>query len=124
MGSVNLFSGTLEGGGAAPVFRSPDLGEVTLPASIEGAAAGPAEIAFRPHAIALAPGNVAPPPGSLGLTGVVEDGEFLGEFMRYDIRVGRTLVMADQPHAWGGERLAAGSPVTLCVPAHEVRVIR
>ena len=116
VGSVNLFDGTLEG----RVFRSAALGELPLPASIDAAGSGPAQIAFRPHAVTL---GGAPTEG-LRLDGVVEDGEFLGEFMRYEVRVGNALVVADQPHAWGSERLAAGARVSLSIPGREVRLIR
>jgi iron(III) transport system ATP-binding protein len=124
VGSVNLFEGSIEPAGAARVFRSAALGEVALPASMEAPASGPVEIAFRPHAVALVPGGGVAAEDALRLDGVVEDGEFLGEFMRYEVRVGSARVIADQPHAWGVERLAHGVPVRLMVPAREVRIIR
>jgi iron(III) transport system ATP-binding protein len=75
--------------------------------------------AFRPHAVSF--GGEAP--GGLELDGVVEGGEFLGEFMRYEVRVGDALIIADQPHLRGRELLAKGTRVRMCVPAGEVRVI-
>jgi iron(III) transport system ATP-binding protein len=123
VGSVNLFEGSIEPAGAARVFRSASLGDVALPASVEAPASGPVEIAFRPHAVALGSEGSSVAADAIRLDGVVEDGEFLGEFMRYEVRVGNAHVVADQPHAWGGERLAAGVPVRLVVPAREVRVI-
>jgi iron(III) transport system ATP-binding protein len=124
VGSVNLFEGTIEPAGTGRVFRSAALGEVALPASVEAPASGPVEIAFRPHAIALAAEGSIAPADAVRLDGVVEDGEFLGEFMRYELRVGNARVIADHPHAWGSERLAHGAPVRLAVPAREIRVIR
>ena len=123
VGSVNLFEGTIERDGGAAVLRSAGLGTVPLPANFVPDAAARVEIAFRPHVVALAPGEGAVTPGALHLAGVVEDGEFLGEFMRYEVRVGSALVIADQPHSWGGERLAPGSEVNLTVPAREIRLI-
>ena len=49
--------------------------------------------------------------------------EFLGEFLRYEIRVGEALVTADIPHARGQEPIAAGTPVALAVPASELRFV-
>jgi iron(III) transport system ATP-binding protein len=123
VGSVNLFEGTVEAG-RGPLFRSRSLGEVRLPATVVASAEGSIEIAFRPHAVALAPAGSPAPADSLHLEGVIEDGEFLGEFMRYEVRVGSARVVADQPHAWGAERLARGAHVSLAVPAREVRLIR
>jgi iron(III) transport system ATP-binding protein len=123
VGSVNLFEGTVEAG-RGPLFRSPALGEVRLPPAVVASAQGPIEIAFRPHAVQLSPADAPAPADALHLEGVIEAGEFLGEFMRYEVRVGSARVVADQPHAWGGERLAAGAPVSLAVPAREVRLIR
>ncbi|HEX5128110.1 MAG TPA: ABC transporter ATP-binding protein [Usitatibacter sp.] len=119
VGSVNLFEGAIEQSAGGAVFRSA-LGDVALPSSFTvPEQAGSVQLAFRPHVVAMG----AAPPGAIRLEGTVEDGEFLGEFMRYEIRVGSAIVIADQPHAWGGARLAAGSPVTLAVPAAEVRVL-
>ena len=123
VGSVNLFEGTVEAG-RAPLFRSPALGEIRLPQTVVASAPGPIEIAFRPHVVAIGPPGVPAAADALQLEGVIEDGEFLGEFMRYEVRVGSARVVADQSHAWGGDRLAAGATVSLAVPAREVRVIR
>jgi iron(III) transport system ATP-binding protein len=119
VGSVNLFEGAIQRDGSGARFRSADLGEVPLPAALEAAPSERVELAFRPHAVRFehAQGD------ALSLTGVVEGGEFLGEFMRYEVRVGRALVIADQPHLRGGETLPRGTSVPLAIPAREIRVI-
>jgi iron(III) transport system ATP-binding protein len=124
VGSVNLFRGTVRREGAAALFRSEALGEVALPASLRVTEAAELEIAFRPHVVELEPAGAAARADAVQLVGTVEGGEFLGEFMRYEIRVGSATVIADRPHAWGGERLAPGSPVALSVASREVRVIQ
>ena len=75
--------------------------------------------AFRPHAVNFGAGA----PGSLEMEGVVEGGEFLGEFMRYEVRVGDALIIADHPHLRGRDLLQRGAQVKLSVPASEIRVI-
>jgi len=85
---------------------------------------GPVEVAFRPHVVSMTPGTAgAAAPGALQLEGTIEGGEFLGEFMRYEVKVGSSLVIADQHHANGSERLPAGQPVVLTIPQREIRVI-
>jgi iron(III) transport system ATP-binding protein len=55
--------------------------------------------------------------------GRIETIEFLGEFERYSVRVGRALVTADVGHHRGREPLAAGTPVRIEVPAREIRLM-
>ena len=116
VGSVNLFEGAIRDG----IFASEPLGELRLPAALMAGDGERVELAFRPHAVAID----APASDALQLDGVIEDAEFLGEFVRYEVRVRRALVVADQPHARGAERLPAGTRVRLSVPAAEIRLIR
>jgi iron(III) transport system ATP-binding protein len=120
VGTVNLFEGKVARDGDGAHFRSPDFGEVALPRALQAAPADRVEIAFRPHAVRFASDGDE---DALVLPGIVEGGEFLGEFMRYEIRVGRALVVSDQPHRRGEERLPKGTSVTLSIPAREIRVI-
>jgi iron(III) transport system ATP-binding protein len=121
VGSVNLFEGTVQRDAAGTRLRSAAIGDVTLPPTLTDAHDARVEIAFRPHAVEFD----APATGDeLALDGVIEGGEFLGEFMRYDVRVGSALVVADRPHLQGGGRIERGTRVRLSVPAREIRVIR
>jgi iron(III) transport system ATP-binding protein len=78
------------------------------------------EVAFRPHAVEI---DGAPIADGLALDGVVEGSEFLGEFVRYDVKVGDARVIADQPHLQGRAPISRGSRVRLAIPAREVRMI-
>jgi len=119
VGSVNLFPGTVRSGGGRLRFASPAFGEVVLPEGLE--VPGPAcELAFRPHAVRFAP---ATGPADLSLSGTIEEAEFLGEFLRYGIRVGPVAVIADIPHARGASPVATGTTVRLAVPASELRLV-
>jgi iron(III) transport system ATP-binding protein len=120
VGSVNLFAGTYGREGDALRFASPKLGAVRLPAGVEPPA-GDFDLAFRPHAVRFAEGAIAPT--ELALQGAVEGAEFLGEFLRYEIRVGQATVTADIPHARGRVPIAPGTSVALAVPASELRFV-
>src|SRR6187431_167854 len=98
VGSVNVYEGELRDGR----FLSPTLGEITLPASLGTGAQLTAHLAFRPHAVRL---DEAVPADGLQLEGRVASAEFLGEFMRYEIRVNEAIVTADQPHVRGTDRI-------------------
>ena len=119
VGSVNLFEGSLRRAGAGWVFSSPALGECTLPSTVSAAEGDRVEIAFRPHAVALEGRE-----GTLQLEGAIEGGEFLGEFMRYEVRVKDALVIADQPHVRGTEPLPPGTALRLSVSPGEIRVMQ
>jgi iron(III) transport system ATP-binding protein len=123
VGSVNLYEGAIARRDGRWVFSSPTLGECVLPDSLASSAQSRVEIAFRPHAVAMQASAGEIQPDSLRLEGEIEGGEFLGEFMRYEIRVGTALVTSDQPHLRGMERLPIGTRVLLGVPGREIRAI-
>ncbi len=120
VGSVNLFAGTFRREGGGFRFASRALGEVALPPGVEPPS-GSFDLAFRPHAVSV--GGGAPGPQDLALRGSVENAEFLGEFLRYEIRVGEAVVTADIPHARGRAPIATGTSVALAVPASELRFV-
>ena len=116
VGSVNLYEGKFRDGR----FVSSLLGDMKLPASMAIGARSAAHLAFRPHAVRF---NEAVPTDGLQLEGWVSSTEFLGEFMRYEIRVHQGFVTADQPHVRGTDRIAEGTFLRLSVPARELRLI-
>ena len=89
----------------------------TIPISSES---NSVELAFRPHVVAL---DAAVEGEALRMEGVIEGGEFLGEFMRYEVRVRQAIVTADQAHRRGTQPFAKGTSVRLAVPSGEVRVM-
>ena len=119
VGSVNLFAGRFEREGGALRFASEQLGRVALPAGVEPPA-GEYDLAFRPHAVSVVD---AAGPEALALRGAVENAEFLGEFLRYEIRVAEGLVIADIPHARGRAPIAPGTAISLAIPASELRFV-
>ena len=130
VGSVNLFAGTFRREGGALRFASPKLGDVALPAGLEPPS-GDFNLAFRPHAVHILEAGSAP--DGLALQGTMEGAEFLGEFLRYEIRVGEASVTADIPHArgrapiapgnaGGAQRARRGAPVRECVESPGRRI--
>ena len=120
IGSTNLFAGQFLAGDTGPSFASPALGLLALP-SVLVAPSEPSEIAFRPHAVRLCSAEQPPVAGHLQLSGVVHHQEFLGAFLRYEVRVGSALVLADQAHVCGQPSLPPGTAVSLLIPATEIR---
>ena len=81
----------------------------------------PGEVAFRPHAVRLELGESGTATEGLALAGSVESMEFLGEFVRYEVRVGDRNVTADVPHERDRVPLARGTRVILRVRESELR---
>ena len=122
VGTINLFAGTLTAGAGAMVFDSGALGRIALPA-MPAAAPGDVEIAFRPHVITLAEAGAPADPGLIWLEGRVTEREFLGEFIRYNIRAGRADIVADQAHYTGATSFAPGDAVKLGIQPQQIRVL-
>jgi len=79
------------------------------------------QVAFRPHAVTFE--DVPPDFRGLRLDGRIESAEFVGEYVRYEVRVGRDLVIADEPHRRGASARSTGSTVHLAVPEDEIRTV-
>ena len=122
IGSTNLFAGQFLARDTGPSFASPALGLLALP-SVLVAPSQPSEMAFRPHAVRLCSAEQPALAGHLQLSGIVHHQEFLGAFLRYEVRVGSALVLADQAHVRGQPSLPPGTAVSLLIPATEIRFI-
>ncbi|QJR15417.1 ABC transporter ATP-binding protein [Usitatibacter palustris] len=120
VGSVNLVEGAIRREAGRSVFASA-LGDRPLPGAMDDRE-GRVELAFRPHAV-IVHDEATANPDALELEGVIETGEFLGEFVRYEIRVGESRIIADQPHLQGSTRIEKGKIVRLSIPRSEIRLI-
>lgn len=121
IGSVNLFPGELVREQGQAKFQSADLGVVSLPAGL-AVPSGAVDLAFRPHAVRFV--DESGPADSLVMQGQVEDSEFLGEFLRYEIKVNHAVIKADISHHRGGRPLSPGTTVRMTVPASELRFVQ
>ncbi|MCL4763739.1 MAG: ABC transporter ATP-binding protein [Burkholderiales bacterium] len=125
VGSINLYRGRVERADAGlRRLVVADLGAGAIPAGRVDArladAAGEALIAFRPHAVRRAD---SAPDGGLGFEAESAAAEFLGEFVRYELRAGALRVTADLPHARHQSALAAGGRARFAVPPEEIIVL-
>jgi iron(III) transport system ATP-binding protein len=121
VGTINLLRGTIETRGGATVFRSDTLGAFTIDAAT--ASAGPAEIAIRPHALQLVAPGTPLDGGRSGLEGTVAEREFLGEFVRYNVKVGTAELVVDQPHYMGERGFAPGARVKVGINPAQVKLL-
>ncbi len=124
VGTINLLPGTIREVSREMVsLMSPTLGDIKLPRLPHVPRAGDVEIGFRPHAITLCVADSARDHEHVWLQGTVSGYEFLGEFVRYRIRVGESDIIADQPHHAGNTPFMPSSPVNIGIQPGEMRFI-
>ncbi|MEK7232130.1 MAG: ABC transporter ATP-binding protein [Pseudomonadota bacterium] len=122
VGTANMFAGTLRPGADGMVFESPALGTLLLRGT-PAAMAGAVEIAFRPHVVTLVDAGAPIDSGLIWLKGTVAAREFLGEFIRYGVKVGTTEIIADQAHYTEAHTFAPGEAVDLGIQPEQIRVL-
>jgi iron(III) transport system ATP-binding protein len=119
VGTINLLRGTLVQAGGRLVFRSEAFGEI----AVDGGAAGPAEFAIRPHALQLAAPGGPMDGGRIWVDGTVTEREFLGEFVRYNVKVKATDLVVDQPHYMKEAGFAPGAAVRVGINPAQARLL-
>ena len=83
--------------------------------------AGPACISIRPQDVALADGAGV---DAGAVAALVEEREFLGSLIRYRLRAGRQILIADVPHHRAAATHAPGAAVGLRIDPDRVTVLR
>jgi iron(III) transport system ATP-binding protein len=123
VGTINVISGTLQKSiGETVLFVSPQAGSFALPRTEEMPDHGVVTLAFRPHSLTLA--ETAGGGTRIWLDATVEAREFLGEFVRYRVRVGGTEIIADQMHFGGTPVYAAGKRVQVGLDPPQIKIFR
>ena len=83
---------------------------------------GDGEIAIRPHALALATPGAPVDSDRTWIEGVVETREFLGEFVRYVIRLKGETITADEPHFSDRATYVPGNTVRVGIDPARLRL--
>ncbi|MBI4206392.1 MAG: ABC transporter ATP-binding protein, partial [Betaproteobacteria bacterium] len=121
VGTINLLPGRVEADAGGARFESALLGKIALAG--DNVAASAAAIAIRPHALVLASADRPHDAARIWLDGVVAEREFLGEFVRYTIKVGDTDFVADEMHFIGATSHVPGSRVKLGINPAQVKLL-
>jgi iron(III) transport system ATP-binding protein len=122
VGTINLLRGTLAESGGRSVFRADAIGEIPLNRS-GMAAPGPLEVAIRPHALQLAAPGAPADGGRTWIDGTVAAREFLGEFVRYNVKTGAAELVVDQPHYMGEAGFAPGAAVRIGISPGQIKLL-
>jgi len=113
VGNTNVLAG--RGDPARQIFVADGLGELPLPSPGEGSA-----VSVRPHALTIADER---DDRHIWFDGEVKESEFLGEFTRYEVRVGASVLTADAPHLSTTTIYPPGSRVQVGIDPAELRVL-
>ncbi len=144
IGTINLLparvrvpAGLAEAAGvAAPESPTRSLEGVEVDAEVFGARMVPTaassaawlpgsqgNLAVRPFAMHLALEGTPARPDDAVVSGIIEKGEFMGEFARYRVRVSDAVLTVDQSHRAHTPVLAAGTRVRVAVSPREFRFL-
>jgi iron(III) transport system ATP-binding protein len=77
-------------------------------------------VSVRPHALKI---TTVRDDCHVWFDGEVKESEFLGEFTRYEVRVGRNLLTADAPHLSTTPIFPPGSRVQVGIDPAELRLL-
>ncbi len=132
VGSINLVDARVVGAEGELVRLAPEgADELTLPGARVRDAIVDARVtlAFRPHAVDLAPAPGAaaaatPAADALAFAAEIVGERFQGEFVRYELRAGNATLWADIAHARHRAPLAEGTRQRFRVAAGEVFALR
>lgn len=80
-------------------------------------------LSFRPHTVQLETGKLWGESRFLWFPGTVEHSEFLGEFTRYEVRLGQHKLVADQPHYAGRALYAPGTELMVGLEPAQIRLL-
>ncbi len=121
VGTINLVPGRVGPDAGGVRFESALLGSIRL--EDMSMAAREAAIAIRPHALMLVSVDAPRDAARIWLDGIVTEREFLGEFVRYTVKVGDATFVADEMHFVGGASHVAGSRVKLGINPAQVKLL-
>jgi iron(III) transport system ATP-binding protein len=99
------------------------IGDLEWAADANTPAAERLMLSFRPHSLCVDAADAARDASCLWLAGIVEGSEFLGEAMRYRVRVGSHSVCVDQPHRAGLSTHEVGASIGLGLDRTQVRLL-
>ena len=77
-------------------------------------------MSIRPHALTIAAERST---AGIWFDGEVQESEFLGEFTRYQVRIGDAVLTADAPHLSATPIYARGARVQVAIDPAEVRAL-
>ena len=124
VGTMNVLEGQVkERSGNNIILNVGGVGDLALPLHSEAPASARLAASFRPHTVQMESAGGRGDARFIWLPGIIERSEFLGEFTRYEVRVGDQHVTADQSHYAGLSLYRPGAPVAIGLEPAQIRLL-
>jgi iron(III) transport system ATP-binding protein len=124
VGTMNLLPGRVRERSAGSLTLDVDgVGPLQVPAQIEAGVGDPLMVSFRPHTLRMEPADAGHDTRWVWARGVVEGGEFMGEFTRYRVRLGPHNLAIDQAHQAGLSSHPVGAAVSVGLEPSQARLL-
>ena len=124
VGTMNVLEGEVKERSSNNLTLSVSgVGDLTLPLHSEAPASARLAASFRPHTVQMENAGGRGDARFIWLPGIIERSEFLGEFTRYEVRVGDQHVTADQSHYAGLSLYRPGAPVAIGLEPTQIRLL-
>ncbi|MYN13252.1 polyamine ABC transporter ATP-binding protein [Pusillimonas sp. TS35] len=124
VGTMNMLEGRIRQRSSTQLMLDIDgIGEITLPVHTDVPDSERIAASFRPHTVQIENAGGRGDARFIWLPGIIERSEFLGEFTRYDVRVGEQRLTADQSHYAGLKQFRHGAPVSIGLEPTQVRLL-
>lgn len=124
VGTMNMLEGHVRNRSSTQVrLNIPGVGELNLPVHSDIPEGNRLAASFRPHTVQIERAGGRGDARFIWLPGIIERSEFLGEFTRYDVRVGEHSITADQTHLTGLDIYQPGTSVSLGLEPAQVRLL-
>jgi len=118
LGTTNMIEGEVTSVDGVAVFKAGDVLELSVDKAVDGDGA----IVFRPQSVCVNPETEEA--STVNLRGTVESLEFLGSTVRYAVKVGKLIVLADEDHQRGKKIYGKKDPVQLAIPRKQVLFVK
>jgi len=123
LGTANLIDGTVRKTGGKTVFSVSD--GIAIPVKVSGVKSGQDCTAmFRPQSVRISEGRGRASKSAAALSGTVEHSEFLGNLIRYSVRVGSHVLLVDETHQSGEAAYRSGDSVVLNLGEKQVQILQ
>jgi iron(III) transport system ATP-binding protein len=124
VGTMNLLPGRVRERSAGSLTLDVDgVGALQVPGQLEADVGDPLMVSFRPHTLRMEPADASHDARWVWAPGLVEGGEFMGEFTRYRVRLGPHNLAIDQAHRAGLSSHPVGAAVSVGLESAQARLL-
>jgi len=124
VGTMNVLEGVVRARTDAGITLAVEsIGDLSLPLTMDAPSTPRLAASFRPHTVRISAAETAKDAQHIWLSGHIHTREFLGEFTRYQVRVGAETLTVDQTHLTGLTPFAVGDAVRVGLEPAQIRLL-